>query len=66
MDEETVCRLLERSLNDYCRSLDDQDQSLLIKLKIDREAGRTNLSRSIIDPASFKRRTVQDRMGASG
>jgi hypothetical protein len=55
MDADTLCNLLEKSLSDYCRSLDEQDQALFIKLKIDREAGRTKLSRSVIDPASFKR-----------
>lgn len=55
MDESTVCHLLEQSLNDYCQSLDQQDQALLIKLKIDREVGRTKLSRSVLDPAAFKR-----------
>jgi hypothetical protein len=55
MDADTVCSLLEKSLAKYCRVLDEQDQALFIKLKIDREAGRTTLSRSVIDPASFKK-----------
>jgi hypothetical protein len=55
MDADTVCTLLEKSLADYCRTLDEQDQALFIKLKIDREAGRTSVSRSVIDPASFKK-----------
>ena len=55
IDEDAVCRLLEQSLTDYCRTLDEHDQALFIKLKIDRQAGRTTLSRSIIDPASFKK-----------
>lgn len=55
MDADTVCNLLDKSLAKYCRALDEQDQTLFIKLKIDREAGRTTLSRSVIDPASFKR-----------
>lgn len=54
MDEETVCGLLEKSLASYCQSLNNQDQALLIKLKIDREFTRANLSRAVIDPAAFK------------
>jgi hypothetical protein len=55
MDADAVCNLLDTTVVDYCRVLDEHDQTLLIKLKIDREAGRTTLSRSEIDPSSFKR-----------
>lgn len=55
MDETAVCRMLEESLNDYCAALDQHDQSLLIKLKLDRDAARTKLSRSAIDSNAFKR-----------
>jgi hypothetical protein len=54
MDEGAVCALLERSLTDFCRKLDEQDQALLIRLKIDREAARTSRSRTMIDPTAFK------------
>ena len=54
MDEAAVSHLLERSVTDFCRKLDDQDQTLLIALKIDREAARTSPSRLVIDPATFK------------
>lgn len=55
LDEDTVCRLMEKSLREFCDELDEQDQALLIKLRIDRAATRTTLSRSVIDPQSFKK-----------
>ncbi len=55
MDETAVCYLLEQSLADFCQKLDEQDQALLIALKIDREATRTSLSRMVIDPATYQR-----------
>lgn len=54
LDSDTLCRSLDKSLNDFCQALDDQDQSLLIKLKIDRQAGRTILARNAIDTTAFK------------
>lgn len=54
MNADIVCSLFDETLSNYCKALDEQDQALFIELKIDREAGRTALSRSIIDPESFK------------
>lgn len=55
LDEETVCKLMEKSLREFCQRLDEQDQAMLIRLRIDRAATRTTLSRSVIDPATFKK-----------
>lgn len=55
MDEARVSQLLEDSYKNYCRILDEQDQALLIKLKIDRDIDRKSLSRGAVDPAVCKR-----------
>lgn len=55
LDEDTVCQLMEKSLREFCQKLDEQDQAMLIRLRIDRAATRTTLSRSVIDPATFKK-----------
>ncbi|MBC7818253.1 MAG: hypothetical protein IAG10_15310 [Planctomycetaceae bacterium] len=55
MDEARVSQLLEESYKNYCRTLDEQDQALLIKLKIDRDIDRKSLSRVAVDPAACKR-----------
>ena len=54
LDEATVCRLLEESLKGYVRHLDEQDQALLIRLKVDRSAPRTRVSQSTLDIHAFK------------
>lgn len=55
LDEDTVCKLAEKSLAELCEKLDEQDQTLLIKLKIDREVTRTKLAGVVVDSRTFKR-----------
>lgn len=54
MNPDKVCALLEDTLRDFCNALDEHDQAMFIELKIDREVGRTTVSRSIVDPASYR------------
>ena len=55
LNEEALISSMEQSVRHYLLALDEDDQALLIKLKIDRNVARTELSRSVLDPAVFKK-----------